>query len=315
MTWLIWRQHRGELVGALVVLGALGVLLLLHGLPMHLAFDRDGIAACNALITSSNRTPDCLDDVIAFDAKYATLPQVFSNWLPLSPALVGMLVGAPLLAREYEQRTWQLVWTQGVTRTRWLVTKLAAVLAGTVAVAVAFAAGLSWWMGPTAPGGFETDVFNHTVLVFPGYVLVSVAIGILAGAVVKRTLFAAALVVPAYLAVRLFIEFVLRPRYREPLVTSTPADLVGGWVVRGTPMITDDAELRGGPIGPGSIRLLEPVGYHPADRFWAFQLIETGILLAITVALLAITWRLVLGRRSAAVSAPADPEPAISSRP
>ena len=169
-------------------------------------------------------------------------------------------------------------------------------------------------MAPTAPEGFETDVFNHTVLVFPGYVFVSVAIGILAGAVVKRTLFAAALVVPVYLAVRLLIEFVLRPRYREPLVTSVPADLVGGWVVRGNPMVTDDAELRGGPVGPGSIRLLEPVGYHPADRFWAFQLIETGILLAITVALLAITWRLVLGRRSAAVTAPAHPRPAVSLR-
>ena len=108
----------------------------------------------------------------------------------------------------------------------------------------------------------------------------------------------------------------LRPRYREPLVTSTPAEPRRGLGRPGDPDDHyDDAELRGGPIGPGSIRLLEPVGYHPADRFWAFQLIETGILLAITVALLAITWRLVLGRRSAAVSAPADPEPAISSRP
>jgi hypothetical protein len=79
-------------------------------------------------------------------------------------------------------------------------------------------------------------------------------------------------------------------------------------------MVTEDAELRGGSVGPGSIRLLEPVGYHPADRFWAFQLIETGILLGITIALLAITWRLVLGRRSAAVTAPAHLEPAVSLR-
>lgn len=307
MTWLIWRQHRGELFGGLLVLAGLGVLLLLHGVPMHQAYDRNDIEACHALITASSQSPSCLDDVLAFDAKYATLPQAFSNWLPLSPALVGMLVGAPLLAREYEQRTWQLVWTQGVTRARWLAVKLPAVLAGVTAVSVAFAAGLSWWIAPTSPGEFEMDVFNHTPLVFPGYVLVSVAIGILAGAVVKRTLVAAALVVPGYLAVRLPVEFWLRPRYREPLTTSDPAVVVDGWVVEGNPMILGDAELRGGPIGAGSIRLPEPVGYHPADRFWYFQLIEIAILLVVTLVLLAVAWRLVLGRRSAAASLAAEP--------
>lgn len=298
MIWLTWRQHRGELLGALVVLGAFGLLLLLHGVPMYQAYDRDAIAACHELILTTSNTPGCRDDVIAFDKKYGALPQQFTNWLPLAPALVGMLIGAPLLAREYEQRTWQLVWTQGVTRTRWLATRLTAVLAGTVAVSAVFAAGMTWWIRPSNPAGFESDVFNHTVLILPAYVLLAVAIGILAGVVFRRTLLAAALVVPGYLAVRVPVEFWLRPRYREPVMTEDALATVQGWIVRGEPMVTGNAEMEGGPVGATSIRLLEPVGYHPADRFWEFQLIETGILLGISAVLLLVAWRLVLGRRT-----------------
>ena len=40
--------------------------------------------------------------------------------------------GAPLLAREFEDGTHSLVWTQGVTRRRWLIRQLALGLAAIV---------------------------------------------------------------------------------------------------------------------------------------------------------------------------------------
>ena len=42
----------------------------------------------------------------------------------VAPALIGVFWGAPLVARELEAGTHRLVWTQSVTRTRWLATKL-----------------------------------------------------------------------------------------------------------------------------------------------------------------------------------------------
>lgn len=288
MSWLIWRQHRGELAGAMALLAVLGLLLVTHGIPMHEAYDRDGVAACQA--QTFQPEDDCADTVMAFTTEYANLPDEFGNWLPFLPMLAGMLVGAPLLARELEQGTWQLAWTQGVTRTRWLVTKLAAVFGGVLAASVVFAAGLSWWMGPASyePQQFTTDKFNHTVLVFPAYVLLAVAIGVLAGVVVRRTIAAAAIVVGGYLAVRLPVEFGLRPRLREPLTTEEPG-AVSGWFINGYQL---------GPDGP-----TQPVRYHPDSRFWQFQLIEVAILAAITLVLLLITWRLVLGRRPPAQEA------------
>ena len=46
-----------------------------------------------------------------------------AGYLILLPALVGMFVGAPLLARELEHGTHRLAWTQSVTRRRWLLSK------------------------------------------------------------------------------------------------------------------------------------------------------------------------------------------------
>ncbi|MEU7500295.1 ABC transporter permease subunit [Streptomyces griseofuscus] len=40
------------------------------------------------------------------------------------PALVAALLGAPLLAQEYERRTHRLLWTQPVPRQRWLAGQL-----------------------------------------------------------------------------------------------------------------------------------------------------------------------------------------------
>jgi hypothetical protein len=302
MTWLIWRQHRGEALGAVVVLALLGLLVLLHGIPMHDAYDRDGVAACQRVMFGGGDgtfPESCFMTLDEFEGEYATLPEQFAVWLPFLPMLAGMLIGAPLLAREFEQGTWRLVWTQGVTRTRWLATKLAMVLGGVAVFAALFAAAVSWWFGPLAPHPFTQDKFNQAVPVFTGYVLVAVAIGILAGVIVRRTIVAAAITIPAYLAIRIPVEFLLRPRYMEQVITDDPSVQGRGWV-------PSDIQVSG-PVGGGS-QTIDPFGYHPADRFWDFQLIESAILVGITVVLLVIAWRLVLGRRAPAVAPHAERE-------
>ena len=307
MIWVIWRQHRGELLGAAVLLAVLGLFLLLHGIPMHDAYERDGVEACQQLMFSGGAAgfdESCFQTLMAFENQYSDLPNNFAAWLPFLPMLAGMLIGAPLLAREYEQGTWQLAWTQSVTRTRWLAIKLSVVIGGVVAVSALFAAGLSWWFGPLSPQAFTPEKFNHAVLVFPGYVMVAVAIGILAGVVFRRTLVAAAITVGGYLAVRLPLEFWGRPNFRTPLTTTDFAVAERGWVVHDVEAGQVAGVGRDGQVAPSP----EPISYHPDDRFWDFQLIETAILAGITVVLLLITWRLVLGRKAPAAPPLAERE-------
>ena len=45
----------------------------------------------------------------------------------LVPGIIGIFWGAPLVARELEAGTYRLAWTQSITRTRWLATKLGVV--------------------------------------------------------------------------------------------------------------------------------------------------------------------------------------------
>jgi hypothetical protein len=57
-------------------------------------------------------------------------------------------VGAPLPARELEHGTWRLAFTQNVTRTRWLVTKLAFLAGALYLVALGSSELFSWWRQP-----------------------------------------------------------------------------------------------------------------------------------------------------------------------
>ena len=111
--------------------------------------------------------------------------------------------------------------------------------------------------------------------------MVAVAIGILAGVVVRRTILAAAITVAGYLAVRLPLEFWGRPNFRTPLTTKTmPWPRRAGWSTMSSR--SGSGRRQDGQVAPSP----EPISYHPDDRFWDFQLIETAILVGITVVLL-----------------------------
>ena len=66
----------------------------------------------------------------------------------LTPLVIGAFWGAPIIARELEAGTHRLTWNQSVTRTRWLLVKIA--IGGGAAMLFAGIAGLllSWWAGP-----------------------------------------------------------------------------------------------------------------------------------------------------------------------
>ena len=61
--------------------------------------------------------------------------------------VVGVFWGAPMIARELEAGTSRLVWTQSVTRTRWLATKLGVAGVGAAVVGLVGLV-LTWWCAP-----------------------------------------------------------------------------------------------------------------------------------------------------------------------
>jgi len=66
-------------------------------------------------------------------------------------AIMGAIVGAPLVAREVEQRTHLAAWTQSVSRRRWYLAKISVLAAG-LAVAGLAAGTANAWLQRELPG-------------------------------------------------------------------------------------------------------------------------------------------------------------------
>ncbi len=298
MIWVSWRQHRSQAITCLGLLGILAVFAIVVSSSMRTAFSHDQLAGC---LARNPVTGACQGAVGAFMNSFNTVVNIgFWALLLAFPGLIGVVIGAPLIARELEYGTWQLAWAQTVPRTRWLVTKLAIVTGGLVILGAAMTAMITWYRQPMdrLTGHFIDNVYDFEGLALTAYILLAFGLAVLAGLLIRRSIPAMVAALVAWLAVRLAVEYLLRPRFQAPLtlrhtcahgcslnvgITSVPPATghIGDWVLRAT--------------NPGNQIVTT---YQPADRFWNFQFIEAGLIVAITAAALAATiW--LLHRRAA----------------
>jgi hypothetical protein len=303
MIWLTWRQQRLEALIGGGLLAVITAFLVVTGLEMASTYQHLGVAAC-----LNSYTPTCGGIISAFRDQYSALSNVVV-WLNLLPLVFGVLLSAPFTL-ELEQGTYRLVWTQGITRTRWVGLKLGLLVAAAVLVALALTALLTWWRTPFdhldgsfAPHGFD---FEGTVQV--AYTVFAVALGLAVGTLLRRTIPAVAISLVGFLVLRLGLEGWARPNYVPPVVMTTLAKGLtrSDWMLgqyfgnrTGQPLSFLDV-LRACGTTHGqqvSIRatclrqhgIHNVLTYQPADRFWPFQGIESAIFLGLAAVLLALT--------------------------
>lgn len=321
MIWLTWRQHRAEAFTAFLLLAAIGVLLLVSGRSMHAAFQTDGVAAC---LASTRPDETCAGVVGAFQDRYVAWGDQLT-WLNFLPAFIGMFLGAPLLAREFEHGTWRLAWTQSVTRTRWFLVKFPLLLGTVVALSAAATAMLTWWRQPLdeLQGRLDAAAFNFEGLSLIANSLFAFALGVLAGVVLRRTVAAMAITLVAAVLASFLIAFAVRPHYQTPVtrlidpVTHRGAEaenrsgttrdwiLRTGWIDQDGRKLSRTERTRVAREAHAANRelgfylrdlgLRQFVDYQPANRFWRFQIIEATILTALALPLVLLA--LVLVRR------------------
>lgn len=309
LAWVTWRQHRLALTGVLVVLGGVCVFLLLHGLAMHRAYTGLGLSTCGKL-----DGPGCQLPLAQFVQVNGGLANDLPLILMILPGLIGVFVGAPLVARELESGTFRFAWTQGRSRVRWIVTKL--VLLGLVltVLALAFSALFTWWYGPfdaisgrmSNGGGYEVSG-----LVFAARTLFGFTLGALLGLLIRRTVPAMAATAAAWVAVVWPTLTYLRPLIEKPLSTTghlpMNVPVLNLWIQNGAGNHVDIQRLyqqalagTGAPkMGPDTFNAwlarhhyTQWASYRPNGWFWHFQIIEASgyailaILLAVTAVLL-----------------------------
>ncbi|HEV2236705.1 MAG TPA: hypothetical protein VGR57_08605, partial [Ktedonobacterales bacterium] len=293
-----------------------GVYLLITGLAMAHTLQDSGLGACLAQHPNGASGP-CGFLAHQFLNQYGPFIP-FAAALLLLPILLGVMVGAPLVAREYEGRTRLLVWMQSVTRTRWVTVTLALVVgAGLLAAGVLFAL-LNWWYYPfdLLIGKFNEVTFDFTGPVFLASSLMALAIGIAVGALTRRTVLAIFLTLALLVAIRMVVEYNLRPNYQPQVVLTWPfaqGDNPGS-LDQDHPPITlgrEDWQIGSGYLdaqgnrtngirctsaAQSPLQCAQAAGYRgnylayqPASRFWTFQWIETGVYLAISALALGLT--------------------------
>ncbi|HZD74943.1 MAG TPA: ABC transporter permease subunit [Actinomycetota bacterium] len=195
MTWVAWRQHRGQAAAGAAML--LGYCLLALG-----------------------------------EHRFRRITGATTSLAVYLPVMIGVFWGAPLLARELESGTHQLAWTQSVTRRRWLAHRLLVAAITGLLLSGALTALLTWGVRSTArPGPGRFTYFDMHGLVPLAATLFGLALGTAVGGVLRRTIWSMGASLAVLILSRPGLE-AIRPWYETPL-RATPAHRPGplDWVV------------------------------------------------------------------------------------
>ena len=247
-------QFRAQAAAAAAALAVFAVILAATGPHLFGLYDSSGIPACQA---HGNCLPLATSFVTKLGGFYPVLYFTGAGFLLLAPAIIGTFWAAPLLTREFEAGTFQLAWTQSVTRTRWLAAKLGLGALTAMATAGLFSLALTWWSGPidtAAPfaKGNSITFLRLGFVLFPtrgitpiGYAAFAFALGVTTGMLIRRTVPAMAATLATFLFIQIAWPIWVRPHLIPParkFVALTPANIPG-------------AELA---VGPGGSTILVP---------------------------------------------------------
>jgi hypothetical protein len=299
VTWLAWRQLRANAIFAVAATTVIVVVLVATRSHISSAVVGDELST--------------VDDML----------QLLGTALIGVPVFIGAFWGAPLVARELETGTHRLAWTQSVGRGRWLVTRLGAAAVVAILVTGVFSAAFTWWSIPLDEVGnrIGTANFGQRGMVPVAYALFALALGALAGAVIRRTLPAMAASAAAFFVVRYAFQLAIRPRLLDPVTVALPSNSFGqradpsggGWILSTTVVDGAGRAIPGNDVGnllagachltresadselircANRVGIHDVVRMHPDDQFWAMQAWESlcFVVLAAGVAALCYWW-------------------------
>ena len=198
LNWLVWRQHRATywtlIVGTVL---AVGWVVYQRG---------QMIDSLHALGWPNPKS----DDAVTNLGDTAFTMTAFG--LGFIPIVIGVFVGAPLIAGDLESGTAKLVTSQSVSRVRWIVTKFGVtvllVAVGTIVLAGVF----GWWWSPVKDGSsiaswIDGGVFDNTGPVLTALTLFTLVGGVAIGMVLRRTLLSMAVTFGFAVAVQIIWSY------------------------------------------------------------------------------------------------------------
>lgn len=303
--WLVLRQNRFVLwTSAALLLLAVGGLGWIHFACQDVM---DALRRTDCWTPRSWDEAQCWELLTPIDRPNFWYLQVLQPAVTALPLLLGVFVGAPLLAQEYERGTIRLIRAQSVGPIRWLAVRLAvpglAVLAlsGVIAVLMTWA----WWTdiahGPVA---FDPpfQFFTYPVLGLApiAWSLFALALGVLVGQLVRRTvpaMFLTGALVAGALGAVSWARAFFYPAVDQVAAVGT-AHPTNAWLLERGVILPDGSRISTSVCNFSFSDRKDCRGatgswlrFHPADHLVPIQLVEAGILLALTAVLLVAVFR------------------------
>ncbi|MDT0570938.1 ABC transporter permease [Streptomyces sp. DSM 3412] len=258
------------------------------------------------------------------EADYCTIGDAYTRYdlavtlgstvLTLAPALIGAWAGGALIARELESGTARLAWTQSVSPARWLATKLtvpaAVIVSGTVLLTLLNR--LVWEreerlrheLGTRDWFAYSTFLGNGTLAT--AHALLALALGALAGLLLRRSLPALAAGVAGVAAVMVTLRTVRHQLWPvETLVSKTPdrgwtGELIDRGLVTTSGERVSDAACEEITCGRTDVAA-HYADFHPSSHFWPLQLVESAIVLTLAAVLVWAAFHLLRRRTGGTV--------------
>jgi hypothetical protein len=336
MIRLTWLQFRTQAVTAAAALAAFAVVLAATGPHLASLYAASGISTCHG--GSCQNLAGYFTFEVQNTGIYPALYVISVGAILLAPAVIGLFWGAPLIARELETGTSDLAWNQSVTRTRWLAVKLSVVGLTAMAITEGLSLMQAWWAaplgravshgapsGPLAQGRFTQLIFASHGITPLGYAALAFALGVTAGALIRRTIPAMAVTLAIFAALQIAMPLWIRPHFAPAvrmvipaaegfeaggatgpggntltLVATSQPGQPGAWIlssgpvnaagqpVSTTPAACNTPSIQNGPDFDGCLTsqgIREAISYQPASRYWPFQWTETAFYLALALAL------------------------------
>lgn len=273
LVWLTWRQHRWTVLGTAVL----------------------ALLAAYALITAESVHTRL--DSMPMSGFYGLMVQLVFG------GVVGMFWGAPLIARELEERTYFVAWGQDVTPAKWLRGKV--IVLGVAAAVLGLVVGL----GDGHVGTQETwTAFEAHPVVQVGYAVFGLALGVFIGLLTRHVVTAIAATLVFYTFSRALMAAIVRDHYlpvtrtvarwdSKPVIPQGALELGDGFVNADLrPVAVPDVCARFG--NPNSCMRTSGtavgtyVDYQPIERITAFRYMEFGLCALLAGVLFALTFRL-----------------------
>jgi ABC-type transport system involved in multi-copper enzyme maturation permease subunit len=332
MAGIIWRQHRFALAGVAVLLGALALYLWLAGSAMHHAY---AVAAACHPASSDDCQNQVIDFNTAYAPTAQTVGVLLMAVPMLIGAFVGASVlGRELETGTFRYAWTQGFGRRRWTLAKLVpLAVIVTVAAGLFSLLFSWYYQPLFTDGDSIP--LDPKLFGVRGVAYAAWTLAAFAVGASAGLLIRRVVPAIAVTLAFCVALTFAAGLYLRPHYETPVLgrdlASAPVSawVLNGWWTRGGTMVSqaamnqveyplfqramtatvpknvnsDDIKFYKGSANTRVQDYLYRHGYtkwtsyQPGSRFWPFQWIEGGWLLALSVLLIAATVWLV-GRRA-----------------